>query len=110
LMILMKTWMVNTISKTNWINQLKTLFFRVFFCLNTTSFKTCLVPVTSWQFDSLSENNKKMKKIIFAFAFTSLGNCQSLTLTIKNRFKLLSTERNKRQSNGNSKCSFHHDG
>jgi hypothetical protein len=23
LMILMKTWMVNTISKTNWINQLK---------------------------------------------------------------------------------------
>jgi hypothetical protein len=23
--------MVNTISKTNWINQLKTLFFRVFF-------------------------------------------------------------------------------
>jgi uncharacterized membrane protein YuzA (DUF378 family) len=25
LMILMKTWMVNTISKTNWINQLKTL-------------------------------------------------------------------------------------
>jgi hypothetical protein len=72
LMILMKTWMVNTISKTNWINQLKTLFFRVF-CLNFNSFKTCLVPVTSWQFDSLIRKPiKKMKKIIFAFAFTSL--------------------------------------
>jgi hypothetical protein len=32
---LMKTWMVNTISKTNWINQLKTLFFRCFFSLFT---------------------------------------------------------------------------
>jgi hypothetical protein len=51
LMILMKTWMVNTISKTNWINQLKTLSSLGVFFLS--SFKTCLVPVTSWQFDSL---------------------------------------------------------
>jgi hypothetical protein len=67
------------------------------------------VPVTSWQFDSLIRKPKKKKKNNFCTFATSSLSCKTVNVNYKKTGSSCYQPESKkrRQSNGNSKCSFH---